>query len=160
MKKRDTLTHIFKNVIMAENNCIVCTLPKTVYGYVRLSHNGKRDYAHRVVYRHFKGEIPEKYVVMHSCDNTLCCNPNHLSVGTIRDNVYDSINKGRHITAGKSIVFINGVCKNGHSESENEAKWKRAENTNGIVIKCRKCHAIASLKSYHKRQAINKATGD
>jgi hypothetical protein len=34
-------------------------------------------------------------VVMHSCDFPLCCNPKHLLVGTVKDNVLDKIKKGR-----------------------------------------------------------------
>lgn len=52
--------------------------------------------AHRAAYRVFKGEIPEGYVVMHSCDNPRCINPEHLSVGTLKDNTQDMMRKGRH----------------------------------------------------------------
>ena len=31
----------------------------------------------------------------HSCDNPRCCNPNHLSVGTQRDNILDMVKRGR-----------------------------------------------------------------
>jgi hypothetical protein len=37
-------------------------------------------------------------VVMHECDNPPCWNPNHLKVGTLLENLQDSINKGRHNT--------------------------------------------------------------
>jgi hypothetical protein len=39
--------------------------------------------------------IPPGLVVMHSCDNPICCNPNHLSIGTVADNNLDKKLKGR-----------------------------------------------------------------
>lgn len=55
----------------------------------------KTALAHRVAYVHFVGEIPDGMIVMHKCDNPLCCNPNHLRVGTIAENNLDSMQKGR-----------------------------------------------------------------
>lgn len=37
----------------------------------------------------------ESRIVLHSCDNTRCCNPAHLVLGTPQDNVTDMWNKGR-----------------------------------------------------------------
>lgn len=52
--------------------------------------------AHRFAYEVTTGEkIDEKLVVMHSCDNRLCVNPGHLSVGTYSDNLKDCVIKGR-----------------------------------------------------------------
>lgn len=56
---------------------------------------GKWDRAHRVSYREFNGQIPDGLVVRHTCDNTSCCNPEHLIVGTMSDNMNDCKVRGR-----------------------------------------------------------------
>lgn len=55
-------------------------------------------YAHRVFYFLFKEVLPDDRVVRHNCpggDNPLCVNPLHLMAGTVKENTYDSIRKGR-----------------------------------------------------------------
>lgn len=72
-------------------------------GYGRVWWNGKQDLAHRVIYRFVKGEIPDDLVVMHSCDNPTCVNPEHLSLGTHLDNRLDCIQKKRtNLPAGQA----------------------------------------------------------
>lgn len=39
--------------------------------------------------------IPKELVVMHTCDNPVCVNPNHLQVGTQAQNNKDMGDKGR-----------------------------------------------------------------
>ena len=53
------------------------------------------DTAHRVSFRAFKGSIPPGMIVQHSCDERLCVNPDHLSLGTHQTNCDDKMRKGR-----------------------------------------------------------------
>lgn len=53
--------------------------------------------AHRVAYVLAHGDLPAGALVMHSCDQPLCVNPAHLSLGSDRANVRDAIAKGRMV---------------------------------------------------------------
>ena len=55
-------------------------------GYGQFKFEGKMEDAHRVSYKVFIGPIPENLHVLHKCDNPSCINPDHLFLGTQRDN--------------------------------------------------------------------------
>lgn len=70
------------------------------YGLIRDADHGDGEKGgmrttHRVSYEIHKGHIPDNKVVMHTCDNPKCCNPDHLHLGTRQDNSQDMIGKGR-----------------------------------------------------------------
>ena len=56
----------------------------------------KNRLAHRVVWEFYRGEIPCGALLCHTCDNPNCVNPEHLFVGTQKDNMQDASAKGRH----------------------------------------------------------------
>ena len=57
---------------------------------------GMGGLAHRVAFElHHERDLKPGEHVMHSCDNRPCCNPSHLSIGSIADNNRDMHRKGR-----------------------------------------------------------------
>ena len=63
------------------------------YGSMRIS-TQETAYVHRLSYVMYKGKIPPDMKVLHTCDNPVCCNPNHLFLGTQLDNIKDRDMKG------------------------------------------------------------------
>lgn len=51
--------------------------------------------AHRMAWQLANGPIPDGKLVCHTCDNRKCCNPAHLFLGTLSDNMRDCSAKGR-----------------------------------------------------------------
>ena len=85
----------------SSGGCLVwCgSMSKKVGGYGRINISGRLYGVHRVAWTHKNGEIQDGEVVLHSCDNPLCCNTDHMSVGSQLDNVTDMHSKGRAIKA-------------------------------------------------------------
>lgn len=66
---------------------------KDGYGQTYLGHKAIR--AHRASYAAYVEDIPKGLCVLHKCDNPRCCNPDHLMLGTVDENVKDRVRKGR-----------------------------------------------------------------
>ena len=79
------------------SDCIAADGSPNSSGYASVWYKGKRIGAHRAAWMEANdAEIPDGMVVMHSCDNPICVNPEHLSVGSRSDNMRDCVTKGRH----------------------------------------------------------------
>lgn len=72
----------------------------TAHGYGDFTANRKHHLAHRHSWLIHYGVIPVGLFVLHRCDNPRCCNPNHLFLGTQKDNIYDAYSKGRMVSIG------------------------------------------------------------
>lgn len=83
------------------DGCFLCTTHNnrriTPDGYesIRVTRAGKQVLLHRWIYEEMFGPIPPGMVVLHKCDNSLCINPEHMQIGTQKENVDDMIQKGR-----------------------------------------------------------------
>ena len=79
-------------------SCHVWTGAVNKFGYGKLGNGNGWVFAHRFSYQQAKGEIPEGKYVLHTCDNPWCVNPDHLYLGTYKDNAKDREfrNRGNH----------------------------------------------------------------
>jgi len=85
----------FWKKVKVTDSCWNWTGAITGNGYGHFGRKYETIAAHRFSHEFFKGKIPPKHFVIHSCDNRKCVNPAHLSVGTPMDNVRDMISKNR-----------------------------------------------------------------
>ena len=81
-----------------EFGCLEFTGCKDDCGYGRINRDGKLVRLHRAVWERDHGPIPAGMVVMHSCDNPCCLEPEHLFLGTQAENIADMDRKGRRKT--------------------------------------------------------------
>lgn len=75
--------------------CWTWTAGKISAGYGSFSVDGKETRAHRYSYELYVGKIPKGLLVRHRCDNPACVNPEHLLLGTDKDNAKDRCRRGR-----------------------------------------------------------------
>lgn len=72
------------------------------WGYGQFFANRKTYRAHRFSYEFFKGAIPAGADVCHTCDVCLCVNPDHLWLGTQKENSQDMVRKKRSLVGAKN----------------------------------------------------------
>lgn len=59
--------------------------------------DGKKHLVYRLVYELVKGEgLLKDRMARHTCDNEICCNPNHIVPGDHQENMNDMKERERH----------------------------------------------------------------
>ena len=92
------INRILDKVKITQTGCWEWQKSKSSSGYGQLTVLKRYWSAHRYAYACFK-PLKDTDVVRHICHNQICCNPEHLCVGTAKDNYYDSLEK--HQNAAK-----------------------------------------------------------
>ena len=73
-------------------------------GYGVMTYGGTRRQfrAHRISWELHNGKIPSGQVVRHTCDTPTCVNPDHLIIGTVKQNAQDMVERGRSLRGEKN----------------------------------------------------------
>ena len=111
------------------SGCLLWLGSVDTLGYGRIYYRGKRRKVHRLIYELAHNADINSLFVCHKCDNPGCVNPNHVFIGTAKDNTSDAVSKGRMGLLGslnrsaklteREVMEIKRIKKD-----TNESNWK------------------------------------
>lgn len=121
-------------------------------GYGRFQTKG---YAHRYSWQLHFGDIPKGLFVCHKCDNPSCVNPDHLFLGTVKENNSDMRQKGR----GSMPPKMGGWNKKTFDQSILDLLGKMPDYKLAQIAKTNK-YTIARLRKKRSIQSFAETTGN
>lgn len=98
------------------------------HGYGALTFGSSRnERAHRISWQITHGPIPDGLLVCHKCDNPRCVRPDHLFLGTPKDNTQDMMHKGRQrFLSGDEHPYRRGRrAASGERHSQAKLTWEK-----------------------------------
>ena len=113
-------------------------------GYGQFSFNNWTYRAHRFMFSMTYGEIPDGVMVLHSCDNRKCVNPEHLRLGTAKENAKDRRLRKRTAVgefngasrlSEQDVREIRKLYKDGYSQPKLAEKFKLSAGHIGRIVR-------------------------
>ena len=136
-QKIERIKHNFNKHVIRKDGCWGWN-GSTLKGYGRFNYRDKSILATRGSWLIHFGDIPDGLYVLHKCDNPICSNPEHLFLGTAKDNMQDKIQKGRDAIGerngsskltNKKVLKIRDLFLHGVTYKEIMKEFNVAENT-------------------------------
>lgn len=93
---QEEVSRFWNKVLISENECWEWLAAKNEKGYGVFGIRKYTDKAPRISWRLKYGSIKNNLFVLHKCDNPGCVRPDHLFLGTNKQNIEDMILKKRN----------------------------------------------------------------
>ena len=117
----NTLKKRFLQKVDTGSECWLWKGCKNKQGYGSIRVQRKTQLAHRIAYLLFVGTVPLEMDVLHKCDTPSCVRPDHLFLGTAKDNSRDMIQKGRSV--GKFSVEQIQAIRSRYAKTRSWNEW-------------------------------------
>lgn len=132
--------------------CWIWTAAQYSNGYGCMSWEKALTGAHRVSYIIHNGPITDGLQVLHRCDNKRCVNPEHLFLGTQKENLADMVEKGRCWQTKKTH------CRRGSHPLSGDNLYINPTSGARVCLACQKAtnhktHTLHKRKRYREQVA-------
>lgn len=96
-KSSVTFAEVMQNSTVVSSGCIEWQRAKNKKGYGVIRRKGRCTLVTRwIMHVLYKFDLASELFVLHRCDNPPCVNPEHLYLGTEKDNTADKVRARRH----------------------------------------------------------------
>jgi len=100
--------------------------------------------AHRWLYQQiYKVILKKDQYCCHKCDDPSCVNPEHIFIGSQKDNIQDAVKKGRH---SSNRLAEKTHCPSGHEYTPKNTKIMKHK----YGRQCIECSRIWAKERYHR----------